>query len=178
MRLERLDIRGYRRLRGSFELGPRLTLVTGPNEAGKSTLHDALIHSLFGFAPEERRGRRERLSQKDERMPWTGGQFGLTLRARDYEDRALLAVWDFATDLAVLQDADTGAVLLREKPKRREEYELGARLVGMTREEFLQVCCLHQEALATVSPSEELRASLQRSPGVRPHRGDRGAERR
>ena len=163
MRLERLDIRGYGRLRGSYELAPGLTLVTGPNEAGKSTLHDALIHSLYGFSREERRGRRERSSQKDERMPWTGGQFGLTLRARDREDRTVLAVWDFATDLAVLQDADTGAPLLREKPKRREEYELGTRLVGMTREEFLQVCCLHQEALATVSPSEELRASLQRS---------------
>lgn len=162
MRLERLDIRGYRRLRGSYELAPGLTLVTGPNEAGKSTLHDALIHALFGFSPDERR-RRGSSSEKDARAPWAGGPFGVTLRARDPRGRAVLAVWDFATDLAELHDAHTGERLLREKPKQRDEYQLGPQLVGMTRKEFLQVCCLHQEALTTVSPSEELRASLQRS---------------
>lgn len=163
MRLERLDIRGYRRLRGSYELAPGLTLVTGANEAGKSTLHDAILHALFGFSPDERRRRRERPSERDERAPWAGGPFGVTLRARDRDGRAVLAVWDFATDLALLEDAATGERLLREKPKQRDEYELGPRLVGMTRKEFLGVCCLHQEALTTVTPSEELHASLQRS---------------
>jgi DNA repair exonuclease SbcCD ATPase subunit len=162
MRLERLDIRGYRRLRGSYEFAAGLTLVTGPNEAGKSTLHDAVVRSLFGFSPEERR-RREGSSPKDERMPWTGGPFGLTLRARDREGHAVLVTWDFASDLAELQDAVTGKSLLREQPKQRGDYELGRRLVGMTREEFIQVCCLYQEALDTVRPSEELHAALQRS---------------
>jgi hypothetical protein len=162
MRLERLDIRGYRRLRGSYEFAAGLTLVTGPNEAGKSTLHDAVVRSLFGFSPEERR-RREGSSPKDERMPWTGGPFGLTLRAHDREGQAVLVRWDFASDLAELQDAVTGKSLLREQPKQRADYELGQRLVGMTREEFVQVCCLYQEALETVHPSEELHAALQRS---------------
>ena len=162
MRLERLEIRGYRRLRGSYEFAAGLTLVTGPNEAGKSTLHDAVVRSLFGFSPEERR-RREGSSPKGERMPWTGGQFGLTLHAHDREGHEVLARWDFASDLAELQDAVTGESLLREQPKQRADYELGRRLVGMTREEFIQVCCLYQEALDTVRPSEELHAALQRS---------------
>ncbi len=162
MRLERLDIRGYRRLRGTYELAPGLTLITGPNEAGKSTLHDALVRSLFGFSPEERR-RRDGSSPKDERMPWAGGPFGLSLRAHDREGHAVLVTWDFASDLAELQDAVTGKSLLHEQPKQRGDYELGQRLVGMTREEFIQVCCLYQEALDTVRPSEELHAALQRS---------------
>lgn len=162
MRLERLDIRGYRRLQGSYEFGAGLTLVTGPNEAGKSTLHDAVVRSLFGFSSDERR-RREGSSPKDERMPWTGGPFGVTLRAHDPEGRAVLVSWDFAGDLAELQDAVTGESLLREQPKRRADYEMGRRLVGMTREEFIQVCCLYQEALGTVRPSEELHTALQRS---------------
>jgi uncharacterized protein YhaN len=162
MRLERLDVRGYRRLRGSFEFAPGLTLVTGPNEAGKSTLHDALIHALFGFSREDRR-RHGGASQKDARAPWGGGPFGLTLHARDREGRAVLVAWDFAGEHVELQDALTGESLGREKPKQSADYELGRQLVGMTRAEFTQVCCLHQEALATVRPTEELRASLQRA---------------
>ncbi len=163
VRVERLDISGYRRLRGRYEFAPGLTLVTGPNEAGKSTLHDALLRSLFGFSPEERRHRRDASSAKDERMPWEGGPFGLTLRAHDPEGRAVLVKWDFAGDLAELQDALTGESLLRERPKQRADFEIGRRLVGMTREEFIQVCCLHQEAIDTVRPSEELHMALQRS---------------
>ncbi|HWX45872.1 MAG TPA: AAA family ATPase [Solirubrobacteraceae bacterium] len=162
MRLERLDIRGYRRLRGSYELAPGLTLVTGPNESGKSTLHDALVRSLFGFSPPERR-RHGGDSQRDERAPWGGGPFGVTLHARDREGHVVLVIWDFARDLVELQDALTGESLQREKPKQSGDYELGQRLVGMTREEFLQVCCLHQNALGGVRPSDELRASLQRA---------------
>jgi DNA repair exonuclease SbcCD ATPase subunit len=162
MRVERLDIRGYRRLRGSYEFAAGLTLVVGPNEAGKSTLHDAVVRSLFGFSPEERR-RREGSSPKDERMPWTGGPFGLTLRSHDREEQVVLVRWDFSSDLVELQDAVTGESLLREQPKQRADYELGRRLVGMTREEFIQVCCLYQEALDTVRPSEGLHAALQRS---------------
>ena len=177
MRLDRVDIRGYRRLHGTYELAPGLTLVTGPNEAGKSTLHDALVRSLFGFSPDERR-RRDGSSPKDERMPWAGGPFGLSLRAHDREGDAVLVTWDFASDLAELHDAVTGKSLLREQPKQRGDYELGRRLVGMTREEFIQVCCLYQEALDTVRPSEELHAALQRSVESAPaeHIGVQSAE--
>jgi ABC-type dipeptide/oligopeptide/nickel transport system ATPase subunit len=162
MRLERLDIRGYGRLRGNYDFAAGLTLVTGPNEAGKSTLHDAIVHALFGFSPEERR-RHDGSSPKDERIPWTGSPFGVTLRAHDCDGLAVLVSWDFQDDLADLRDAVTGESLLHEQPKQRTDHELGQRLVGMRREEFIQVCCLFQEALSTVRPSEELRAALQRS---------------
>jgi len=163
MHVERLDIRGYRRLRGGYEFASGLTLVTGPNEAGKSTLHDAVLRSLFGFSPEERRHRRNGSSAKDERMPWAGGPFGMTLRAHGPKGRAVLVKWDFADDLVELQDALTGESLLRERPKQRADFEIGRQLVGMTREEFVQVCCLHQQALDTVRPSDELHQALQRA---------------
>jgi uncharacterized protein YhaN len=163
MHVERLRIRGYRRLRGDHAFAPGLTLVTGPNEAGKSTLHDAVLRSLFGFSPEERRHRRDGSSAKDERMPWAGGAFGVTLHAHDPRGRAVLVKWDFAGDLVELQDALTGESLLRERPKQRADFEIGRRLVGMTREEFVQVCCLHQQALDTVRPSDELHQALQRA---------------
>ena len=160
--LESVEIRGFKRLRGEWELGGELTLVTGPNESGKSTLHEALIRALFGFSPEERRNR-EGSSPKDERSPWDGGPFGAVLRVLDSGGRELLLTWDFARGLAILEDALTGQTLGREQPKQRHDYELGAQLVGMKREEFLQVCCLYQGALQPLLASEELELSLQRA---------------
>jgi DNA repair exonuclease SbcCD ATPase subunit len=163
MRVDRLDIRGYGRLQGSFDFISGLTLVTGANEAGKSTLHDAVIRSLFGFSPEERRHRRDGSSAKEDRVPWSGRQFALTLHAHDLENQEVLVRWDFASDLVELQDAVTGRSQLREQPKQRGDYAVGRRLLGMTREEFIQVCCLYQEALGPVRASEELHAALQRA---------------
>jgi DNA repair exonuclease SbcCD ATPase subunit len=162
MRVDELKIRGYRRLHDTFMFASGLTLVSGPNEAGKSTLHDALIRSMFGFSPEERR-RHDGSSTSADCRPWAGGQFGLTLRACDPDDRAVLAVWDFETGAVELQDANTGESLLREQPRQRADYQIGTRLVGIARDEFMQVCCLHQQALTTVRPSESLRGALQRA---------------
>jgi uncharacterized protein YhaN len=162
MRIESLDIHGYRRLRGQFDFSPGLTLITGPNEAGKSTLHDALIRSMFGFSQEERR-RRDGTSTSIDSHPWDGGRYGITLRAHDRECRRVLAAWDFESGYVTLQDADTGAQLLHEQPMQRKDYEIGLVLTGISREDFTQVCCLHQRALETVHPSESLRSALQRA---------------
>ena len=72
----------------------------------------------------------------------------------------MLVRWDFAGDEAEIHDALTGDLLLREQPKQRHDHEIGLKLVGMTRAEFVQVCCLFQEALDTVHPTEDLRAAL------------------
>ena len=49
MRIERLDVGAFGALANrSFEFAPGLTLVHGANEAGKSTLHQALYFALCG----------------------------------------------------------------------------------------------------------------------------------
>jgi hypothetical protein len=162
MRLEELTIGGFGRLRGTYDLAAPLTLVVGANEAGKSTFHDAVVRSLYGFAPEERR-HHDGMAAKDQRKPWTGAPFSLTLRALDHEGRIVVAVWDFEAEFAELHDALTGNVIAREQPKQRADYDIGRQLVGMTREEFTQVCCLYQGAVETVHPSEGLHTALQRA---------------
>jgi uncharacterized protein YhaN len=47
--IERLDVAGFKQLRGAFAFGTGLTVVHGPNEAGKSALQDATLRALFGF---------------------------------------------------------------------------------------------------------------------------------
>lgn len=55
MRVERLVLPAFGALSGeSFELGPGVSVVQGPNEAGKSTFHGALETVLFGFEESRR----------------------------------------------------------------------------------------------------------------------------
>ncbi|MGA9112754.1 MAG: ATP-binding protein, partial [Candidatus Dormiibacterota bacterium] len=50
MRLERLEVTGFGRLRQRrFDFGERITVVLGPNESGKSTLHRAIRAALYGL---------------------------------------------------------------------------------------------------------------------------------
>ena len=70
MRLIELRIAGFGRLaRRTILFDPRINVVYGPNEAGKSTLTAALLASLYGL------GRGE----KELWRPWSGGHFGTSL---------------------------------------------------------------------------------------------------
>ncbi len=54
MRVAELRIEGFGRLANlSLRFTPGLNLVYGPNEAGKSTLHEALLALLYGFPDDE-----------------------------------------------------------------------------------------------------------------------------
>ncbi|WP_158442582.1 AAA family ATPase [Paenibacillus sabinae] len=76
MRIQRLEIGGFGRLHGKeLELAEGLTVLYGPNEAGKSTLLQFIRAMLFGIP-----GR----SYPSERLePLHGGRHGGTLTARD-----------------------------------------------------------------------------------------------
>ena len=85
MRLRRLHLTGF----GHFNdvdlpengagLSPRLTVIHGPNEAGKSTLLDFIRTVLFGFAVRERDRRYQ---------PLAGGRHGGRLELLDDDDQA------------------------------------------------------------------------------------------
>jgi DNA repair exonuclease SbcCD ATPase subunit len=163
MWIERLDVRGFRHLRGGFTLARGLTVVTGPNEAGKSTLHELLMRILFGFsAPERRRTGGE--SHKDRCRPWDGGSFGANATLRDVRDgRSLLVEWDFERHAVVLRDQDTGEDLSAGVRRKRDDVELGELLLGIGLEQFRDVCCLHQAAIRPVVGSEPLKLVLRKS---------------
>ena len=162
MRIECLDVDGYRGLRGTFELGNGLTVVTGPNESGKSTLHEALTVALFGFSPSDRRAVQGR-SPRDRRRPWNGESFGLLAHAIAPDGRHLRLKWDLDDDAVTVRDALTGEKLLDEHPQQRRDYTVGRTFFGLDREEHEQLSCLFQEGLAPVKASEDLRQALQRA---------------
>ena len=79
MRLERLEVTGFGRLRQRrFDFGERITVVLGPNESGKSTLHRAIRAALYGLDAGGPGRPRER-SDWARWLPWAPGRFGVTL---------------------------------------------------------------------------------------------------
>jgi len=79
MRLERVDIAGFGRLRRlSIDLSPRLTVIVGGNETGKSTLHRAIRASLYGLDAGGQ-GRAVERSPWTRWMPWAPGPYGVAM---------------------------------------------------------------------------------------------------
>jgi predicted ATP-dependent endonuclease of OLD family len=85
--IEQLDVRGFRRLRGTFRFDKGLTIVVGDNESGKSSLHEALIRTLFGF-PRSDRTRRSGFSVKDSCTPWLESDYGINALLREVKGRS------------------------------------------------------------------------------------------
>jgi len=156
--IEHLDIHGFRGLSGEFTFSPTLTLVIGDNEAGKSTLHEALMRTLFGFSRIERR-RSRGTSLLERRAPWDGGTYGLVARLRD-GDRTFRVDWDFANHRVQVVDG-LGTDLSDELASGRDEVELGEHFLGIGIDDFRQVCCIDQDALSAVRSSPTLGVALQ-----------------
>lgn len=160
MWIERLDIDGFGRLKGPFVFGPGLTLVTGPNEAGKTTLQEALVRAMFGFTSKERR-RYGGTAVKDNFDPWVHPRFGLVAVLRDLNGRSLRVEWEFDEHSLTLRDEATGDDLSKQVRDARGDVSLGPFLLGLKYEDYCQVCRLDQTTLKAVQRSDSLVNALQ-----------------
>ena len=158
MWVERVTIEGFRSLHGTFGFAPGLTVVIGPNEAGKSSLHEALVRLLCGFSRTERR-RNRGSSLRDRFAPWDGRQFALVGRLRD-GDRIYDVRWDFDAHTVQLTD-ERGRDLSHEVLARGDDVELSSYLFGVGPDDFRQVCCVDQDALLGLRQSPNLGVALQ-----------------
>lgn len=161
MWVERLEIDGFRRLAGRFDFRPGLNLVLGENEAGKSTLHEALVRALFGFSTKERRGE----SAWRRSRPWDSNRpYRLRALVREARDgRSYRIEWDFDAHTLRLLDALTGADESAHAVGKGKEVRLGEHLLGTDLDNFRGVCSLDQADLTPVRRSDWLTASLQQA---------------
>ena len=163
MWIESVDVRGFKHLVGELTFTPGLTVVTGPNEAGKSTVHELLVRILFGYSASERR-KRHGVSLKDEARPWDARRpFAANATIQDVRGRSMTVEWDFDAHEPTLRDGSTGEDESAPVRGRREDVRLGKHLLDIGLDEFREVCCLHQAAVSAVAHSEDLVLVLQRS---------------
>jgi DNA repair exonuclease SbcCD ATPase subunit len=111
MWVERIEIGGFGRLRNlSIDLQDGLNVVTGLNEAGKSTLHQAIATALFGcFSTTDRRKEQDAERRRERFAPWDGGPYRVSIVTRNAEGVALRIDWDLSGRTSfVARDAITG----------------------------------------------------------------------
>ncbi len=160
MWIEHLDVAGFKQLHGVFAFGPGLTVVHGPNEAGKSALQDATLRALFGFTAGERR-MRNGASTLTAARPWSGGRYGVSALVHGARDRrSLRIVWNFAGHTMTVHDADTGEDLSPTVRGQRQDVSLGHWLFGLELDDYRQACCLFQVAVEPVVHSDGLVGAL------------------
>jgi uncharacterized protein YhaN len=78
MKLLEITLKGFGRLRNAhFSFHPEINIIFGPNEAGKSTLQQAIIALLYGFYDANRALNRERELHEQYR-PWASSSVATT----------------------------------------------------------------------------------------------------
>jgi DNA repair exonuclease SbcCD ATPase subunit len=148
-----LTVEGYRRLGAcKWAFGPGLNVVRGPNEAGKSTLQDALVTAMFGDVNTTAQAMRNRRAWGREEM------FRLAVKAETAGGEAFELDKDFARkDGARVTFADGTVVEGRKKVAEQLED-----LLGISSEAaYVSTACLRQGDFAGIQAGKELSALLQ-----------------
>ena len=165
MRVERLDLVAFGPFRDRrIDFAPGLTVIYGPNEAGKSSLHAALTTALCGVRRARGKTRDEQLFEERHR-PWSGGEtWKLRVLARLETGRRVELVQDLGekSDSRAF-DADLGRDISTEI-QAPDWTPDATRWLGIDRRAFLAVASVRQaDLLALRRDAEALREFVQRA---------------
>jgi uncharacterized protein YhaN len=148
-----LIVEGFKRLETcKWGFAPGLNVVRGPNEAGKSTLQDALVTAMFGDVGGTARALRDRLTWGREEM------YRLAVKAQRKDGQEFELEKDFRSkNGAMISYADGTAI---EGRKAVAEH-LGSLTSISTEDSYLSTGCLKQGDFANIRAGKELSALLQ-----------------
>jgi DNA repair exonuclease SbcCD ATPase subunit len=139
--IRRVTLQSFGRLTGTFRFEPeRCNVVCERNEAGKSTLVDAILYSFYP-PQRDRRGRRGQLHPLDKYAPWGGnGSYRVELELEERGGRRLLLVNEFGnTPRTTLTDLRTNAAIALDR------QTFGERFFRMSQGSFLNCFFLRQD---------------------------------
>jgi exonuclease SbcC len=163
MWVERVDALGFGPFSGAeLALGEGMTLVFGPNEAGKSSWHGALYAGLCGV----RRGRGRRSAPDEEfesrHRPWDGGPWQVRAVVALADGRRFELAQDLAARSGTARDHATGREVTRDI--LTEQTPDASRWLGLDRDAFKAVACVPQTALLKIlDQPAQLAGHLQRA---------------
>ena len=149
MQIRRIAIERFGRLDGQgFEFAAGLNLIKGRNEAGKSTLREAILFALLGN-PRHTTIDRQTDKRVDDRTTWGADRrFRLALDFVDDAGVPYTLVKDWSTQDACLINCQTGE---RTEDPDRVQSELGRMLGCGSLKLFRSTVCVEQDALEEVS---------------------------
>src|SRR5437763_8911245 len=143
MRLTRIEIDGFGSLQGmELRFGPAMNLVVGPNEAGKSTLQEAIVTGLFGLQSSQR-SRGTVVDHAERWRPWQGGAFGLAIEFELEDGTHLRVERDLDSEGVRVLDLDSGADLSdRFQHNGAAGVDIGRPLLGISRDIYTNTACI------------------------------------
>jgi len=158
--VESVHLHGFGRLSGrEFRFAPGLTIVHGPNEAGKSTLHAALSAALFGLTGSGRR-KRDDAARIERFRPWDGGRYAATADIVADGGRGLRVEWDFDRGRVAVVDSASGADVTREFGGGDAD-ELVRAIWGVERGVYLRLGHVEQAELARIIDPSGVRHAIE-----------------
>ncbi len=159
MKLEKIHIDGFGKLTDfSLDLHPQFNLVFGPNEAGKSTLQQVILHLLYGFY-HSRRATPQENALWERFQPWQSEKYGGRLwyvlaDGRRYQVDRNFTDSDIPTHLF---DSLTGEdVTNRFNIKRHGNIPFLKEQLGMAEEVFESTVFVRQAEVKAIAGSVQL----------------------
>src|ERR1700693_2916373 len=160
MRLTRIEIEGFGALQGmDLRFGPAMNLVVGPNEAGKSTLQEAIVTGLYGLETSDRRS--AIVERTDRWRPWEGGGFGLALEFELDDGSRLRVERDLDGDSVRVLDLANGAEL--NDRFERDPWgglQIGRQLLGISRDIYNNTACISRSEVLRLEDAGSIKEAI------------------
>jgi DNA repair protein SbcC/Rad50 len=164
MRVETVSVEAFGALEDeTLELAPGMTVVFGPNESGKTTLHAATYGALCGMRRGRGQPRTEDREFADRHRPWSGAPWRVRAVVRLGDGRRIELHHDLegrvdsrAVDLGLGRDV-SDEIMFEGAPD-------GSRWLGFDRRSFVATACVRQAEIAHVlDNADALQDELQRA---------------
>src|SRR5437868_10613578 len=160
MRLSRIEIEGFGTLQGmELRFGPTMNLVVGPNEAGKSTLQEAIVTGLYGLQSGDRA--HSALERAERWRPWQGGHFGLALEVVLEDGTQLRVERDLDAETVRVFDVSTGAELGdRFDHDASGGLQVGRQLLGVSRDIYTNTACISRSEVLRLEDAGTIKEAI------------------
>ncbi len=160
MRLTRIEVEGFGALQGmDLRFGPTMNLVVGPNEAGKSTLQEAIVTGLYGLETGDRRS--AIVERTDRWRPWEGGGFGLALEFELDDGTQLRVERDLDADSVRVLDLANGAELSdRFERDPWGGLQVGRQLLGISRDIYTNTACISRSEVLRLEDAGSIKEAI------------------
>jgi len=160
MRLTRIEVEGFGALQGmDLRFGPTMNLVVGPNEAGKSTLQEAIVTGLYGLETGDRRS--AIVERTDRWRPWEGGSFGLALEFELDDGTRLRVERDLDADSVRVLDLANGAELSdRFERDPWGGLQVGRQLLGISRDIYTNTACISRSEVLRLEDAGSIKEAI------------------